>query len=312
MTVEQTLQPLVTIVTPSFNQAKYLEQTILSVLSQDYAPIEYIVVDGASTDGSRAILEKYSGRLQWISEPDQGQADAINKGFRMGRGDILGWLNADDLYMPQAVSQAVEQFTRNPEVSFLYGNAVAIDDENRSYGIRTHVHQTNYNELVFERDYIVQPAAFWRTSLWKTAGELDTSLKYTLDYEYWMRLARSYRLLFVPVCLAQERIYAQTKSFGGSLERYDEIERVAVRHGGNGMPRGYHAEACAAYLFEAMRCLFRRRMAEMRLYLNKAAHLRPPLFKFAAKLIFLLVLGPQNTAQFTLKLNQLRNRLKPT
>jgi hypothetical protein len=308
--MEQTRQLLVTIVTPSYNQAKYLEQTILSVLNQDYPHIEYIILDGGSTDGSLAILEKYSGRLQWISEPDQGQADAINKGFRMGHGDILGWLNADDLYMPQAVSQAVEQFTRSPDISFLHGNAVAIDSENRSYGIRTHVHQTDYDELVFERDYIVQPAAFWRASLWKAVGELDTSLKYTLDYEYWMRLARDYKLLFVPACFAQERIYAQTKTFGGSLDRYDEIDHVAVRHGGNGMPRGYHAEACAAYLFEAMRCLFRGRIAEMQQYLRKAAQLRPPLVKFAAKLMFLLILGPQNTAQFTLKLNQLRNRLK--
>ena len=304
--------PLVTIVTPSYNQARYLGQAIESVLSQDYPRLEYIVVDGGSTDGSLPILEQYADtpKLRWLSEPDLGQADAINKGFRLASGDIFGWLNADDLYMPDAISTAVRSFMQNTEIRFVYGDALAIDEQNVSYGRRLHVHQADMDELVGTRDAIVQPAAFWKAEVWHTVGELDTRLKYALDYEYWMRIASRYRLHYVPILIAQERIYPATKTFSASFERFDEIEAIAIEHGGRGLPHAYHAEAGATYLVEAFKALFRGRTDEARTGFTKVAHLRPGFIKLLAHFAMLAVFGRRFAAYRTLWLIRLRNRLR--
>ena len=120
------MKPLVSIITPSYNQVRYLEDTIQSVLQQDYPNIEYIIVDGGSTDGSLEVIERYKDKLAWwVSEPDQGQADAINKGFRKATGEIIAWLNSDDLYLPGTISSAVEVFQNNPKAGVIYGNALS-------------------------------------------------------------------------------------------------------------------------------------------------------------------------------------------
>ncbi len=120
-------RPLVTIVTPSFNQAGFIEETIQSVIAQDYQPIEHLVIDGGSTDGTLELLRKYQDHLSWVSEPDRGQTDAINKGFRRAHGAILCWLNADDVLMPGAISTVASYFESHPQVSFVYGDVLAID-----------------------------------------------------------------------------------------------------------------------------------------------------------------------------------------
>src|SRR5512139_1414374 len=139
--------PLVSIITPSYNQARFLETTIRSVLDQDYPNLEYLIVDGGSTDGSREIIQRYSDRLAWwVSERDQGQTDAINKGFARARGEILAWLNSDDTYLPGAIQGAVDFLQDHPGVGMVYGDANLIDEQSNVIG-KFPARQTDYNKL---------------------------------------------------------------------------------------------------------------------------------------------------------------------
>lgn len=299
-------QPLVSIITPSFNQAKYIEETILSVRNQDYPNIEHIVIDGGSTDGTLDILRKYEDRLTWFSEKDNGQADAINKGFRKATGDILGWVNSDDMYVAGAIRVVAEHFQTHPEDNFIYGDAEALDESGKSFGIRTHVKQGGYKELVGELDFIVQPATFWRVGVWKTCGELDETLHYTLDYEYWMRAARQFPPRYIPVVLAKERLYAAAKTFKGAVTRMEEIERVAVRHGGNGLPSNYRAEAAANYAVRGLKRLGTGDWTNAKLDFRRTLAIRPPFSKFVRYFGAIALLGPEAISDIWLWLNQRR------
>ncbi len=300
-------QPLVSIITPSYNQAQYIEETILSVRNQDYPFIEHLVIDGGSTDGTLDILRQHEDRLTWISERDHGQADAINKGFRLAKGIIFAWLNSDDAYVPGTIRTIVEHFQSHSEDSFIYGDALAIDEKGRNYGIRTHVKQAGLHELVNEVDFIVQPASFWRAEVWRECGELDESLHYNLDYEYWMRAANRYPPRYIPVLLARERLYAQAKSFRGAVERMEEMEAVARRHGGDGLPRNYRAEAAANYVLRAWQSLLKGNGGSARADLQKARALRPPFSKFMKFLGVMLFFGPASVSRFWLWLNKIRS-----
>ncbi len=272
--------PLVSIITPSLNQGRFIEAAILSVLDQTYPNIEYLVLDGGSTDDTLDILRRYENRLRWWSAADDGQADAINQGMRRARGAILAWLNADDLLVPGAVQTVVDYFQTQSAAAFVYGDAEALDAHGRSYGLRIHVHQTSLDELVNVVDAIVQPTAFWRREVWETVGELDTALHYALDYEYWMRVARQFELVYLPVCLARERLYGGAKTARGQLERLHEIELVARRHGGSGLPRNYRAEAAAAYTRHSLSALTHGDGATLRRDLAQAFKLRPALWRW--------------------------------
>ncbi|MBI4927898.1 MAG: glycosyltransferase [Anaerolineae bacterium] len=172
---------LVSIITPSFNQARYIEATLDSVLSQDYPEIEYIVMDGGSTDGTVDILKRYEHRLAgWVSEKDRGQTDAINKGFARARGEVLAWLNSDDTYQPGAVREAVEALRAHPEAALVYGDANYIDETGRVIG-RFPAAQTDYRRLRQGYVHIPQQAAFWRASRWRQVGPLDVSFFFAMD-----------------------------------------------------------------------------------------------------------------------------------
>lgn len=205
------MEPLVSIITPSYNQAAYLQAAIESVLNQDYPSIEYIVVDGGSMDGSKEIIQSYSDRLVWwVSEPDQGQADAINKGFKRAKGDIIAWLNSDDLYLPGVISSAVRVFHENPEAGLVYGDAVSADGEGNllnelrffSWGL----------EDLLEFKIICQPAVFMRRSALEKIGYLDLNYHFFLDHQLWIRMARVTTLIHHPEIWAVSRYHDQAKN----------------------------------------------------------------------------------------------------
>ena len=202
---------LVSIVTPSFNQAAYLEQTLLSVLEQDYADIEYLVIDGGSTDGSPDIIKKYASRLAyWISEKDSGQADAINKGMGRARGEIVAWLNSDDYYLPGAVTAAVKAFDENPDVAMVYADMLAVDERGQTFNTLRYRQLTLEDLLSFQ--IIGQPAVFMRRSAFEKAGGLDPSFHFLLDHHLWIRIAAQGRILHIPQTWAAARYHAKAKN----------------------------------------------------------------------------------------------------
>lgn len=223
--------PLVTIVTPSYNQARFLKRTIESVLHQTYPHIEYIVVDGGSRDGSVDILRSYGNRFTWVSEPDRGQAHAINKGFARSRGEIRAYLNSDDVLMPDAVEKVVNYFIKHPDWDMVYGRALYIDEADREIG------KYRTDEYSFERLMkdccVCQPAAFWRTRIAEKVGEFNESLHYAMDYEYWLRIDRAGgRIVHVHDILAASRLYPETKTLSARRAVYKEIFDVCMRLGG--------------------------------------------------------------------------------
>ncbi|MCA1899250.1 MAG: glycosyltransferase [Chloroflexi bacterium] len=202
---------LVSIVTPSFNQAAYLERTIQSVLNQDYPNIEYIVIDGGSTDDSAAIIKKYADKLAyWISEKDRGQADAVNKGFARATGDIFAWLNSDDYYLEGAISAAVKVFEKNPDAALVYGNMLAVDGDGKIFNALTYKQLTLEDLLCFQ--IIGQPAVFMRRSAWQAAGGLDLNLHFMLDHHLWIRIARRGKILRANQFWAAARYHPAAKN----------------------------------------------------------------------------------------------------
>ncbi|MBN1397658.1 MAG: glycosyltransferase [Bacteroidetes bacterium] len=177
---------MISIVTPSYNQGDFIEQTILSVLTQDCNDVEYVVIDGGSTDPTLDILRKYKGRLQWISEKDNGQTDAVNKGFRIAKGDILGWVNADDLLAPGVLSEVSELFAQDPLLMLVYGDTDNIDDKG-NFLYKYPCEEFNLERLPYTC-FISQPAAFFRRTLIEAVGYLDADLQNSMDLDLWIRL----------------------------------------------------------------------------------------------------------------------------
>ena len=216
---------LVSIITPSYNQAAYLEQTILSVLSQDHPRIEYIVVDGASTDGSVEIIKKYAGRFaNWVSEKDHGQAEAINKGFARATGDIVAWLNSDDYYLQGTVSAAVKVFEENPDVVLVYGNMLAVDEHGKTFNTLTYGQLSLEDLLCFQ--IIGQPAVFMRHSALRKTGGLNPDFHFLLDHLLWIQIARQGSILHVDQTWSAARYHAEAKNRAKAAEFGREAFRI--------------------------------------------------------------------------------------
>jgi len=218
-------QPLVSIITPSFNKGSYIEETILSVLNQTYKNIEYIVIDAVSTDQTHSILRKYENDLQWISEPDKGQADAINKGWRMAKGDIIAYLNADDSYLPEAVATAVNYFSEHPDVGMVYGDGITTDEK----GNNQHLEQCgdfNLKNLICGRDDILQPSVFLRKEIFKTIGDVDIHLNLAMDLDYWIRIGLRYKIGYIQKPVSIAKIYPDAKSSAFMHKYVHEFEYI--------------------------------------------------------------------------------------
>ena len=217
-------KPLVSIVTPSYSQGRFIEDTLLSVKNQDYPNIEHIVVDGGSTDNTLEILRKYENRynLKWISEPDEGQSDAVNKGFRMASGEIIGWVNSDDGYFDiSAISSVVKFFDKYDDADIIYGDVVRIDENNLILFI---IKNRNFDyDYLKKTCFIWQPAAFFRRKI-IDKFQLNTSLNISMDYEFWLRIGKKHRFQYVNRIFAVDRTHKKRKI----IARRDEMLKEAV------------------------------------------------------------------------------------
>jgi len=223
---------LVSIITPSFNQAVFLERTILSVLNQTYPAIEYIIIDGGSQDDSVNVIHKYQDKLKgWVSEKDQGQTDAINKGFAMANGDILAWINSDDTYEPDAIKLAVEYLEAHPEVGLVYGDTKFINEKDEVIGTFPAA-LTNYAKLRQGYVHIPQQAAFFRASLWKQVAPLDPSFYFAMDYDLWVRLAKLSGIAYIHRHMANFRLHGEAKTIHSDDRCWPEMLKVHYRDGG--------------------------------------------------------------------------------
>jgi glycosyltransferase involved in cell wall biosynthesis len=311
--------PLVSIITPSFNHCRYIEATIRSVRGQGYAPIEHIVMDGASTDGTVEVLERLAreagtrvttgnegcianmgawqgdgatplpnpppkgggscertpspvgeragerdsaegrgvceGRstLRIFSAPDRGQADAIARGIARSSGEIVTWLNSDDLLADGAIDAVVRYFEAHPNVALVYGQARFVDARGRDIGPCTVVEPYDRERLFHVGDYIIQPAAFFRQSAYEAVGGLDASLRYAMDWDLWLKLAKRFDVGYLPRVLAYYRWQGQNKSATGAWERLEEVAAVARRHGVTRLPAYFALEKAALHASFAMR-----------------------------------------------------------
>jgi glycosyltransferase involved in cell wall biosynthesis len=203
--------PLVSIVTPSYNQAAFLQDSIRSVQAQDYTRVEYLIVDGASQDGSQEIIRRYQDQLAWwVSEPDQGQAEAINKGLSRATGEIVAWLNSDDLYLPGAISSAVAALQADPQLGMVFADAITIDPQGRPLN-RLSFGDWSLQQLMAFR-IICQPAVFMRRAVLQEAGYLDASYHFMLDHHLWLRMARVAPVRHVDGLWAAARHHLQAKN----------------------------------------------------------------------------------------------------
>lgn len=227
--------PKISIITPSLNQGEFIEETILSVLSQDYPCLEYLVMDGGSSDNTLKVLEKFSDRIKWVSEADKGQTNAINKGLRLTDGSIIGYLNADDLLLPGSLLKVAGTFTQHPGAMWAIGKCRIVDGKNNE--IRKVI--TKYKNLLLElggfsllvmTNYISQPSTFWRRDVLEIVGFLDENLHYVMDYDYWLRLYSRYSPVFIPEYLASFKIHPSSKTTStGHRNIYIEEEKRVIR-----------------------------------------------------------------------------------
>ena len=222
--------PLVSIITPSLNQGEYIDETISSVLAQDYPRIEHIVVDGGSTDGTLDVLKKAGDRIKWLSESDRGQSHALNKGIEIAGGDVIGWLNSDDMYVEGAVARAVDFLRANPECAMVYGQAEIINEFGRRIG--------SYETEPFDLDrmakhcIVCQPSAFIRADVLREVGGVDERLHFCMDMDLWIRIGRAHKVGFIDELLAKSRWHASNKTFGSRKAALLEAMRVVRRQYG--------------------------------------------------------------------------------
>jgi glycosyltransferase involved in cell wall biosynthesis len=238
--------PRITIITPSYNQCHFIEQTIDSVLSQNYPDLEYIVIDGGSTDNTLEILKKYDGKLLWISERDRGQSHAINKGLRMATGEIIAFLNSDDLYAPGALLKVGKFFAAHPEARWFTGRCRTIDPKGNEIRKAITLYKNVWLRIKSYRallvlNYISQPATFWSRKVIDMVGEFDESLRYAMDYDYSLRVGRSFKLWVLDDYLASFRVHPSSKAGSSANAQFDSEFKIAKRYTTSPLLVGLHA-----------------------------------------------------------------------
>ena len=222
--------PRISIITPSYNQADFIEETIRSILLQNYPNIEHIIMDGGSTDGTVEILRHYDAHITWVSEPDGGQADAINKGLKRATGDILAYLNSDDVYLPTALQTVAAYFQANPQVGLLYGDTEAIWADGRPKGM-IHGRPFDLHKIIHRGHFLPQQSTFWTRAAMQKAGWFDASQYFAMDYEYFIRLGQVTQAAYLPLSLSQFRFHESSKSVTGEERHWRDILTVSEAYG---------------------------------------------------------------------------------
>jgi len=237
--------PKISIITPSFNQGRYIERTIRSVLEQEYPNLEYIVVDGGSTDETIGILKRYGSRLRWISEKDEGQSDAINKGIRMSTGDIIAYLNSDDMYEKEALNRVADFFRDNPSKMWLLGRCRIIDENDRevrraiTFYKNFWLNRYSYNTLLIT-NFISQPAVFLRRGLIEELGLFNVAHHRVMDYEYWLKAGRKYSPGIINEYLAKFRVHSSSKTSSSFWNTFREELEVSRKYSNSRMINALH------------------------------------------------------------------------
>lgn len=234
------------VITPSYNQVNFLEETINSIKKQEVnALVEHIIVDGGSTDGSVELLKSLGGQVIWISEPDRGQADAVNKGISMAAGEIIGWLNSDDLYLAGALQAVADYFVDHPECRWVYGRCRIVDSAGKERWTwitrykNARLRKFTLHKLLRE-NFISQPAVFFRKDLFEEAGFLNLDLNYAMDYDLWLRFGKIAPAGVIHKNLASFRRHSSSKSETGFREQFFEQYAVARKYGPSLFNRAAH------------------------------------------------------------------------
>lgn len=227
--------PKISIITPSFNQGKFIRQTIESVLNQNYPNLEYLVIDGGSSDETISILKSYGKKFYWISEKDAGQTDAINKGLIKATGEVIGYLNSDDLLLPGAVQRVAEEFRNKPELMWLSGDYYIINKHGKKIQAFTVWYKKilrtfPYLPILSIANFIAQPSTFWRKKLHDEVGVFDQSLHYCMDYDFWLRCLQKYPLHILTIPLSVFRIHQASKGGSQFNKQFAEEHSVLRRY----------------------------------------------------------------------------------
>ena len=226
----------ISIVTPSYNQAAFIERTINSIHDQTLSvPLEHIVVDGGSSDGTLDILKKYQSKIKWVSEKDKGQSDALNKGIAMASGEIIGWLNSDDVYLPGSLQKVVDVFIENPEIQWVYGMCRMIDGNDAelrswiTYYKKVRSLNFRYKRLLTE-NFISQPAVFFRKEAFVRAGGLDLQQHYAMDFDLWLRLGKESAPFVIREDIAAFRLHGTSKSMTNFKKLFSEQYEIHQKY----------------------------------------------------------------------------------
>lgn len=251
--------PLVSVVTPAFNGGEFIQAALDSVLQQDYPRLELIVMDGGSTDSTLDILRSYGSRIEWRSEKDAGQSDALNKGFARAQGDLLTWLNADDLLYPGSIRHSVGVFDEHPGAGLVYGRLDLLYRDGTRWRDDRNVRQGSLHDLLEWENFIPQPGTLFSRAAWETCGPLSVVDHYAMDWDLWIKIAQKFPIVHTSHTLAGLRMYPETKTASGGLERFEEITRMLERNGSRA-PHLYYKVGRWYYdhnqMPEARRCLF--------------------------------------------------------
>lgn len=238
--------PKISIITPSYNQGKFIRQTIESVLSQNYPNLEYIVMDGGSTDETISILKEYEGKIKWFSQKDKGQSDAINKGLKMATSDIVAWLNSDDYYMPGTLEKVGSYFAKHTEVQWVTGDYKIVDEQGKEIQSYVRIYKNILRALPFRptlyiANYINQPSTFWRRKLLYEVGYINEQYHLCMDYDYWLRIYSKYPLSTLSGPLSAFRIHSTSKGKQLYAKQFEEEYDVAITNGSSRIQATLHA-----------------------------------------------------------------------